>query len=92
LSGGTDKTTKSPVRISCVQLESRIEHLLNTSLECFRYTNLLDGVQLMTREYKESENDLQRAVNRLENIANGYNMRISTTKTKTVAFQERKYA
>jgi hypothetical protein len=29
----------------------------------------------------------KRAVNRLENTANGFNMRISTMKTKTMAFQ-----
>jgi hypothetical protein len=37
--------------------------------------------------FSESEGDLQRAVNRLANIANGFNMRISITKTKTMAFQ-----
>jgi hypothetical protein len=37
--------------------------------------------------FSESEASLQRAVNRLENIANGFNMRISTMKTKTIAFQ-----
>jgi hypothetical protein len=36
---------------------------------------------------RESEAGRQRAVNRLENIPNGFNMRISTTKTKTMAFQ-----
>jgi hypothetical protein len=36
--------------------------------------------------FSESEAGLQRAVNRLENIGNGFNMRISTMKTKTVAF------
>jgi hypothetical protein len=36
--------------------------------------------------FSESEASLQRAVNRFENIANGF-MRISTTKTKTLAFQ-----
>jgi polyphosphate kinase len=35
----------------------------------------------------ESEADFQRAVNRLENAANGFNMRISTMKTKAMAFQ-----
>jgi hypothetical protein len=35
--------------------------------------------------FSESEAGLQRAVNRL--IANGFNMRISTIKTKTMAFQ-----
>jgi hypothetical protein len=34
----------------------------------------------------ESENNLQRAVNRLENKANGFN-RISAIKTKTMAFK-----
>jgi hypothetical protein len=37
--------------------------------------------------FNESEAGLQRTVNRLENIANSFNMRISTMKTKTVAFQ-----
>jgi hypothetical protein len=37
--------------------------------------------------FSESEAGLRRAVNRLENIANGFNMRISTMKTKTMAFQ-----
>jgi hypothetical protein len=37
--------------------------------------------------FSESEVGLQRAVNRLENIANDFNMRISTMKTKTMAFQ-----
>jgi hypothetical protein len=37
--------------------------------------------------FSESEAGLQRAVNRLENKANGFNMRISTMKTKTMAFQ-----
>jgi hypothetical protein len=37
--------------------------------------------------FSDSEAGLQRAVNRLENIANGFKMRISTMKTKTMAFQ-----
>jgi hypothetical protein len=37
--------------------------------------------------FSESEADLQRAVNRLENITNGFNMRISSMKTKTMALQ-----
>jgi hypothetical protein len=37
--------------------------------------------------FSESEAGLQRAVNRLGNIANGFNMRISTMKIKTMAFQ-----
>jgi hypothetical protein len=37
--------------------------------------------------FSESEAGLQRDVYRLENIANGFNMRISTRKTKTIAFQ-----
>jgi hypothetical protein len=37
--------------------------------------------------FSESESGLQRAVNRLENIADGFNMRISTMKTKTMEFQ-----
>jgi hypothetical protein len=37
--------------------------------------------------FSESEAGLQRAVNRLENKAYGFNMRISTMKTKTMAFQ-----
>jgi hypothetical protein len=36
--------------------------------------------------FSESEGNLQRAVSRLENTANGFNMRISTTKTETVVF------
>jgi hypothetical protein len=36
--------------------------------------------------FSESDDD-QRAVNRLENIANGFNMRISTMKTNAIAFQ-----
>jgi hypothetical protein len=35
----------------------------------------------------ESEDALQRAINKLENAANGFNMRISTMKTKTMAFK-----
>jgi hypothetical protein len=37
--------------------------------------------------FSESEAGLQRAFNRLENIANGFNIKISTMKTKTMAFQ-----
>jgi hypothetical protein len=37
--------------------------------------------------FGESEASFQRTINRLENIANGFNMRISAMKTKTVAFQ-----
>jgi hypothetical protein len=37
--------------------------------------------------FSESESGLQRAVNRLENTANGFNMRISAIKTETLAFQ-----
>jgi hypothetical protein len=40
--------------------------------------------------FNESEVGLQRAVNRLENLANGFKMRISTMKTKTMAFQGEK--
>jgi hypothetical protein len=41
----------------------------------------------MTKKLKNSEAGLQRAVNRLENIANDFNMRISTMKIKTMAFE-----
>jgi hypothetical protein len=37
--------------------------------------------------FSKSEAGLQIAVNRHENIANGFNMRISTLKTKTVVYQ-----
>jgi hypothetical protein len=37
--------------------------------------------------FSKSEAGFQRAVNRLENITNGFNMRISAMKTKTMAFQ-----
>jgi retron-type reverse transcriptase len=40
--------------------------------------------------FSESEAGLQRAVNILKNIGNGFNMRISTMKTKTMAFQGKK--
>jgi hypothetical protein len=36
--------------------------------------------------FSESEDD-QRAVNSLENRANGFNMQIATMKTNTIAFQ-----
>jgi hypothetical protein len=39
--------------------------------------------------FSESEAVLQRAVNRLGNVANGFNMRIATMKTKTMAFQRK---
>jgi hypothetical protein len=47
-------------------------------------TNLFADDQAV---FSESEAGFQRAVNRLENIANGFNMRILTMKTKTMAFQ-----
>jgi hypothetical protein len=37
--------------------------------------------------FSKSEAGLQRAINRLENVANGSNMRILTMKTKTMVFQ-----
>jgi hypothetical protein len=41
--------------------------------------------------FSESEAGLQRADNRLENRANGFNMTISTMKTKTIAFQRKNH-
>jgi hypothetical protein len=44
----------------------------------------------MIRLFSANQDDgLQGAVNKLENIANGSNMRSSTMKTKTMAFQGR---
>jgi hypothetical protein len=37
--------------------------------------------------FSESKAGLQRTVSRLENIANGFNMKVSTMKTKTMTFQ-----
>jgi hypothetical protein len=48
---------------------------------------LLAGGQAIS---KESEDELQRAVNRFESIENDFNISISTTKTKTLLFRERK--
>jgi hypothetical protein len=42
--------------------------------------------------FNESEDDLQRAVNRLENITDIFIMRIPSTKTRTMAFRRRNHA
>jgi hypothetical protein len=39
---GTEEDNEKPVRIAGISTEIRIEHLLNTSLERYRYTGLLD--------------------------------------------------
>jgi hypothetical protein len=41
--------------------------------------------------FSESESDFQIANNRIENIVNGFNMRISTTEIKTMAFQKKNH-
>jgi hypothetical protein len=41
--------------------------------------------------FSKSEDDIQRVNNRVENVVNGLNMRISNTKTKIAAFQEKNH-
>jgi hypothetical protein len=42
----TEENYENPVRIACVSAEIQKEHLLNTSVEPYRHTNLLGGVGL----------------------------------------------
>jgi hypothetical protein len=59
-------------------------------IKAFKISNTVTNTILFAGDqaiFSESEAGLQRAINRLENVANGSNMRILTMKTKTVVFQ-----
>jgi retron-type reverse transcriptase len=73
-----------------ISIDKVIRQWQDVLIKAFKICNTVLNTILFAGDraiFSESEAGFQRAINRLENVANGFNMRITTMKTKTVAFQ-----
>jgi hypothetical protein len=78
-----------PPKLFNVYIIEVITQWQNVLTKDFKIDNTLLNTILFADDqaiFSESEDCLQRAVSKLENTANGFNMRISTTKTESLAF------